>query len=385
MILGIDATNISSGGGLNHLKKLLENAEPGIVGFEKVIIWGSERTLGQLVDPVWLEKCSSRLLNKNLLCRSLWKLIYMGPELKKSNCNILFAPGGSYLGKFHPYVTMSRNMLPFDWKEMRRFGMSYLFFKMLALRLVQTRTYKFTDGIIFLTNYAQTSVLSTIGRTKARTSIIPHGVNSEFFSNRKLVSRSSNSSKKTSFHLLYVSIIDMYKHQWNVLRAVSELRKLGYNLTVEFVGPSNPKALRKFNQVLEELDPKSEYCFYTGNVKNEKLPKLYAKADICVFASTCENMPNILLEGMASGLPIVCSSKQPMPEILGDAGVYFHPEKVYEIKSAIKKLLDSSHLRDEMSAQSAFLAKQYSWKKTASDTFRFLFEIASKCNSPEPN
>ena len=385
MILGIDATNISSGGGLNHLKKLLENAEPGIVGFEKVIIWGSERTLGQLVDPVWLEKCSSRLLNKNLLCRSLWKLIYMGPELKKSSCNILFAPGGSYLGKFHPHVTMSRNMLPFDWKEMRRFGLSYLFFKMLALRLVQTRTYKFTDGIIFLTNYAQTSVLCTIGRTKARTAIIPHGVNSEFFSNRKLVSRSSNSSKKTSFHLLYVSIIDMYKHQWNVLRAVSELRKLGYNLTVEFVGPSNPKALRKFNQVLEELDPKSEYCFYTGNVKNEKLPKLYAKADICVFASTCENMPNILLEGMASGLPIACSSKQPMPEILGDAGVYFHPEKVYEIKSAIKKLLDSSHLRDEMSAQSAFLAKQYSWKKTASDTFRFLFEIASKCNSPEPN
>ena len=385
MILGIDATNISSGGGLNHLKKLLENAEPGIVGFEKVIIWGSERTLGQLVDPVWLEKCSSRLLNKNLLCRSLWKLIYMGPELKKSNCNILFAPGGSYLGKFHPYVTMSRNMLPFDWKEMRRFGLSYLFFKMLALRLVQTRTYKFTDGIIFLTNYAQTSVLCTIGRTKARTAIIPHGINSEFFSNRKLVSRSLNSSENTNFHLLYVSIIDMYKHQWNVLRAVSELRKLGYNLTVEFVGPSNPKALRKFNQVLEELDPKSEYCFYTGNVKNEKLPKLYAKADICVFASTCENMPNILLEAMASGLPIACSSKQPMPEILGDAGVYFHPEKVYEIKSAIKKLLDSSHLRDEMSAQSAFLAKQYSWKKTASDTFRFLFEIASKCNSPEPN
>jgi len=228
-------------------------------------------------------------------------------------------------------------------------------------------------------------VLSTIGKTKARTSIIPHGINSEFFSNRKLVSRSLNSSENTNFHLLYVSIIDMYKHQWNVLRAVSELRKLGYNLTVEFVGPSNPKALRKFNQVLEELDPKSEYCFYTGNVKNEKLPKLYAKADICVFASTCENMPNILLEAMASGLPIACSSKQPMPEILGDAGVYFHPEKVYEIKSAIKKLLDSSHLRDEMSAQSAFLAKQYSWKKTASDTFRFLFEIASKCNSPEPN
>ena len=57
----------------------------------------------------------------------------------------------------------------------------------------------------------------------------------------------------------------------------------------------------------------------------------YKDADLGVFASSCENLPIILIEKMASGLPIACSNKGPMPEVLGSAGVYFDPENSYEI------------------------------------------------------
>ena len=56
-------------------------------------------------------------------------------------------------------------------------------------------------------------------------------------------------------------------------------------------------------------------------------------------------MPNILLEGMESGLPIACSNRNPMPEALGDAGVYFDPEIVDDIARALRELIDSHTLR----------------------------------------
>ncbi len=59
-------------------------------------------------------------------------------------------------------------------------------------------------------------------------------------------------------------------------------------------------------------------------------------------------MPNILLENMAAGLPIACSNRGPMPEVLGDAGVYFDPESVDDIAHAVAKLIHSPFLREEL-------------------------------------
>ena len=61
-----------------------------------------------------------------------------------------------------------------------------------------------------------------------------------------------------------------------------------------------------------------------------------------LFASSCENLPNILLETMGARLPIACSNRQPMPEILGEGGEYFDPEKSDTIYDAIIKLIHSS-------------------------------------------
>ena len=50
-----------------------------------------------------------------------------------------------------------------------------------------------------------------------------------------------------------------------------------------------------------------------------------------IFASSCESSSCVLIENMASGLPIACSNRGPMPEVLKDGGVYFDPEKPIDI------------------------------------------------------
>ena len=81
---------------------------------------------------------------------------------------------------------------------------------------------------------------------------------------------------------------------------------------------------------------------------------------------------------MAAGLPIACSNRGPMPEILKDGGVYFDPEVPMDISRALKKMIISTKLRKEKANVSYKIAKNFSWERCASDTFEFLSEFAKK-------
>jgi glycosyltransferase involved in cell wall biosynthesis len=134
--------------------------------------------------------------------------------------------------------------------------------------------------------------------------------------------------------------------------------------------------MQRLTQKMSELDTPAEVLRYVGAVPYDQLHTLYANADLKVFASSCENMPIILLEAMSAGLPVACSRRGPMPEMLGDAGVYFDPEDPAEICAAIAQLLRSSQLRARNAAMGFERAQQYSWKRCAAETFGFLAQCA---------
>ena len=109
-----------------------------------------------------------------------------------------------------------------------------------------------------------------------------------------------------------------------------------------------------------------------GFVRHDDLPALLAEANLFVFASSCENMPNTLVEAMAVGLPIACSDRGPMPEVLRDGGVYFDPENATSVADAIENLIKNSDLRMGKAARAKDLAAQYSWARCAAETWSFL-------------
>ena len=55
MRLGIDASNVRSGGGIIHLQKILEQAEPKKHLINRVVVWGGDTPLDNLPDKPWLE------------------------------------------------------------------------------------------------------------------------------------------------------------------------------------------------------------------------------------------------------------------------------------------------------------------------------------------
>ena len=84
---------------------------------------------------------------------------------------------------------------------------------------------------------------------------------------------------------------------------------------------------KNFFNILKQKNPKNININYLGYMNYEKIQNFYKQNDIGVFASSCENMPNILLGMMSSKLPIACSNMAPMREILRDGGLYFNPYK----------------------------------------------------------
>ena len=376
MILGIDASNIRFGGGVTHLIELLRSAEPPDHGFSQVIVWAGAETLSRLEDRPWLLKAALPVLNRGLARRAFWQRFQLAALARSAGCDVLFVPGGSFAGAFHPVVTMSRNLLPFEWRELRRYGCSWMTLKLLLLRRVQVRSYRRADGLIFLTRYARDTVMRAVRSTAARSTIVPHGVDQRFVHAPRDQLPISDFSPEKPFRLVYVSIVDLYKHQWHVVQAVAQLRAAGLPLALTLIGASQPPALRRLQTALSRLDPAGEFVQYAGPVAHASLHQHYLRNQLCVFASSCENMPNILLEGMASGLPIACSDRGPMPEVLGEAGVYFDPENPERIAAALRQLIDSPALRMRLACASYERVKVYSWRRCAVETFGFLSELA---------
>lgn len=374
--IGIDAANLRRGGGVTHLVELLRAAQPAAYGIDRVVVWGGQPTLNALEDREWLDKRNPTALDKGLLQRTLWQRYRLSEEARDAGCDVLFVPGGSYAGDFHPVVNMSRNMLPFEWNELKRYGWSLFTLKLLLLRVTQARTYKKTDGLIFLTAYARQAVVRVVGVLQAKTSTIPHGLNTRFNQTPKVQRAMSDYDEVNPYRVLYVSIIDQYKHQWFVVEAVAKLRNEGFPIVLDLVGPAYPQSLKRLDETIAQMGADQSWVRYHGAIPFDELHLCYAQADLGLFASSCENMPNILLETMASGLPIACSNRGPMPEVLGDSGVYFDPVQSADIARALRELIDSPGLRSQLAAASYQRSQQYSWQRCADETFEFLATVA---------
>lgn len=377
MTLVIDASNIRAGGGLTHLIGILKFCDLETHCFRKVVVFSNEATLKSLPNKDWLVKETHPYLNKSFLWSFFFQIFKLSKlAVKEHQCTIIFAPGGTFFGGYKPFVTMSRNMLPFEFEEAFRFKSWRVRLRFILLFITQSITFKRANGTIFLTKYAKNSIMKRIKLAEDKTIIIPHGINKTFSYLPKKQMKINEYTNITPFKFLYVSIINAYKHQWNVAEAVLKLREEGFPLTLDLIGPSSKESIGKLTAILESKQNKSNTINYIGAIEHFELAQYYKKSDAFVFASSCENMPNILIEAMTAGLPIACSNKGPMPEVLGDAGLYFDPTDVNTIYDCLKKMVSDKNLRAIIAEKAYKKTMNYTWKECSEQTFKYLSKIA---------
>ncbi|WP_236976864.1 glycosyltransferase family 4 protein [Membranihabitans maritimus] len=372
MKISIDATNIKAGGGLTHLKRIIEHLNDDdvqieIIGGDWIEVINNYRNVNRkiLTSPF-----------KSILKQEIFKVFHLKKYLYTSD--IAFIPGGTFSSKKLKYVSMSQNMLVFEDNERKRFPLSFTRLRYYLLEKLQLKSFQNANGIIYISNYAKNYIENKYPRLKSKKSIvIYHGISDEFRQPPKVQKNLESYSKESPFKLLYVSIVNYYKHQWNVIEAVKQLKKNGYPIELELIGPIHSSLKSRMDEVLNETN---KYVTYRGKVPYDKIASSYKNADLFIFASTCENMPNILVEAMSSGLPILCSNYGPMPEVLKDAGVYMDPTNPKSIKIGLEQLLKSKNKRKEVAEKAYMYSQEFSWDKTSEKTFNFIKAIANEIN-----
>lgn len=374
--LGIDATNLRQGGGITHLVELLSCFDQSQSSINKITVWCGSALESRLPKKDWLIIRNDNWIDRNRFVRFLGQQFYLSKLMKSADCDIGFFPGGMIpLGLGMPAVTMSQNMLPFDLPQARLFGVfNLVFWKLFLLRYIQSRSFKKADGIIFLSQYAQLRINKTLSLKKLD-ALIPHGINRRFSKLPREQKALSQFSFDNPFKFIYISILMPYKHQIEVGNSISQLRQKGIPITCEFIGPAWGWYGGLVQKIFKQLDPKAEYLSYVGETIHEELEAEYHNADGFIFASSCENLPNILIEAMSAGLPIACSNSSPMPDILGDAGFYFLPSDSKSISLCVKEMLEHPEQRILRARQAFDLSSEYSWERCSKATFEFISRV----------
>jgi glycosyltransferase involved in cell wall biosynthesis len=379
MILGINASRARSGGAKSHLIGILSTLDFKFHGYKKIHVWSYKNLLQSLPNKSWLIKHNVKETNKSILKQIWWEFLILPKELKKKKCDILLNVDAGSVCQFKPYVTMSRDMLSYEPGQIKKYKFSLSSLRLIIIKYIQNSSLRNSTGAIFLTRYAAKIIQNSSGIIN-NFIYIPHGVSEKF----RIKSLRHDFSKKKNYLIrcLYVSNLAPYKNQWHVVRAIKILRDKGFNLQLTLTCGGFDSGYKLANDLLKKelnfADPSNDFVKIIGYIEQNKLPNLLKKSDIFIFASSCENMPNTLIEAMCSGLPIASSNKGPMPEILKKGGIYFDPENPKSIAKSIQKLLINKRFRLKLSREAEMLSKKYTWKRCSKETFTFISKVLNQ-------
>jgi glycosyltransferase involved in cell wall biosynthesis len=116
---------------------------------------------------------------------------------------------------------------------------------------------------------------------------------------------------------------------------------------------------------------------HLGYVSRDDIVGLYAACRLLVFPSLFEGFGLPLLEAMHFGVPVVCSNVTSLPEVGGDAVLYFDPRVPDQIAQAIARCIEDDQLRDRLLAAGKAQANRFSYARTANLTLAIFKKIAA--------
>ncbi|SGY94167.1 glycosyltransferase family 4 protein [Moritella viscosa] len=370
-IIFINALSAKLGGGRTYLINLLSYHTDS-----NVLIYVACPDKSMLPDSDNIRYVETPLANRNILFRAFWELIILPRLLLKLNIDTLFVPGGmdfTLSNIKYAKVTMFRNMLPFDSLALSSIKDKRLIIKNRILKMLMIRTMNSADHVIFISNYAKKSVSKYLSLKGGST--IYHGIAPNFMPNNK---NDCSQLIPQCDYILYVSRFEQYKNHLNVIKAYNKLSsslKAKYRLIIvgEKMEPSYSECVDYIK--LNKLD---SYVEIKGKVPYQSLPTLYQNAYISVFASSCENCPNILLEAIGCGAAVITSKTEPMPEFAKDAALYFDELNPESIHQKLEYVLNCENKVKKMREKSIALRGEYMWKNTASLTWQCLNTTGEK-------
>jgi len=375
MEIVINVLSARRGGGQTYLTNLLQNMN-GFNG-DKIFVLAPDSL--QIPYHPKIEKIRIKWPTENPLFRALWERYCLPGLLNKLHADILFCPGGlinTPVSEDYKTVTMFRNMIPFDMVQRAKYPYGLMRIRNWILERIMLKSMLRADLVIFISDFARQLINERTGFELKKAVTVPHGINNIFkISENKIPSRPQWLPEEE--YLLYVSIFDVYKNQLEVVQGYHLLRQRRKTQEKLILAGHNSSRYGEIvRREINKLNLANEVIL-AGNIPYNKLADIYYHAKLNIFASECENCPNILLEALGAGRPLVVSNRQPMPEFGGDSVMYFDPSSPDDFADKITSILDDPLKIEELSKKAKERSHIYNWRKTANKTWKAIEDLYS--------
>jgi len=254
--------------------------------------------------------------------------------------------------------------------------MSYIFpYYLPALRerikyRLKLLSLKRADRIIAISKSTKDDLINYLHIPPRKITVIPYGVEEKFKPIPKEKCKKWVEVKwgiKGDF-ILYVGALSPNKNIPRLLKAFSLLTGKGVkDYLLLIVASLNTPYYKEFLFETQKLgiDKKIRWL---GTQSHQELVYLYNACTLFIFPSLYEGFGLPPLEAMACGAPVITSNTSSLPEVVGDAGILVDPKNPLEMQEAMRKILLSPSLREELSERAIKRAKEFSWLRTAKET-----------------
>ena len=364
MRIFINTIGSRMGGGVTYLKGMMTGLAKIDAGNEYVVGLRADKKDFYGIDAPNFEFRVYDWPSRSMPVRFAWEQTLQAGEMRRLGIDLLFMPH-SY-GAVRPGVPQVVCLqVPYPVQQYANTAFHKLRWKMrnAMLRASVASTRKF----ITVSDNLRRVVHEMFGIPLDAMVPIHHGADLNFAPGDPAAARAEveKSLGVTGRYVLTVSDLYVHKNVLNLVRAFSEAadRLGGRNLVI--AGNLTDRAEFAKIEAFVARSGMADRVRFLGRVDWEHVRHLYVGADGFVFPSRHETFGLPPLEAMASGIPVAASNSSCMPEVCGDAALYFDPESPAEMAEAMVKVATDESARADLIARGTERLKEFTWEKCA--------------------
>ena len=199
---------------------------------------------------------------------------------------------------------------------------------------------------------------------KERVHVVPDGVDESWFG---ILPGPRPQERK---YLLYVGNVKPHK---NLRRLAEAFAMIKDSMTIDLVIVGEREGFLTGDAELTAATAHlGDRVHFTGRVALADLRQYYRHACALVLPSLYEGFGLTALEAMAVGCPVAVSRAASLPEVCGDAALYFDPADTADLAAALRRIASDDGLRSDLTARGIRRAREYSWERSADQTIEVI-------------
>ena len=233
------------------------------------------------------------------------------------------------------------------------------------------------DGILTISEYSKKTIIDKYNIPDKKIAVTYLNSDAAFEQNISDEKRQQIKKRIGAEYIFYPANTWPHKNHINLLKAYKILKDK-YHIRHKLVFTGDSKQRKKdIDDYIIENDLDNDIV-YLGYLPQEDMPAVFANASVLAFPSVFEGFGIPLVEAMRARVAIACSTCGSIPEVAGDAAIYFDANNPEDIALKINELIENVALRDELIKKGEKIARRYSWKKCAEETVNYLKKVCKE-------